>query len=147
MKKKLNVIQIKGVKGLMIAGLVVCCLIAGFIAFPGLIGMHIWNYIASYIIAMPQIGLFQGILLWAIILTSYFIFRKEKVVVCLKSSQSLSEEELKTVFADIKKQSMEDPILQAMMKAREAELKYKIQQNLEIKESDNNQNQDNTNIS
>ena len=42
---------------------------------------------------------------------------------------------------------MEDPILQAMMKAREAELKYKIQQNLEIKESDNNQNQDNTNIS
>lgn len=147
MKKNLNVIQIKGVKGLMIAGLVVCCLIAGFIAFPGLIGMHIWNYIASYIIAMPQIGLFQGILLWAIILTSYFIFRKEKVVVCLKSSQSLSEEELKTVFADIKKQSMEDPILQAMMKAREAELKYKIQQNLEIKESDNNQNQDNTNIS
>ena len=147
MKKNLNVIQIKGVKGLMIAGLVVCCLIAGFIAFPGLIGMHIWNYIASYIIAMPQIGLFQGILLWAIILTSYFIFRKEKVVVCLKSSQSLSEEELKTVFADIKKQSIEDPILQAMMKAREAELKYKIQQNLEIKESDNNQNQDNTNIS
>ena len=56
-------------------------------------------------------------------------------------------EELKTVFADIKNQSMEDSILQTMMKAREAELKYKIQQNLEIKESDNNQNQDNTNIS
>ena len=147
MKKNLNVIQIKGIKGLIIAGLVVCCLIAGFIAFPGFVGMHIWNYIASYIIAMPQIGLFQGILLWAIILTSYFIFRKEKVVVCLKSSQSLSEEELKTVFADIKKQSMEDSILQTMIKAREAELKYKIQQNLEIKESDNNQNQDNTNIS
>ena len=38
--------------------------------------------------------------------------------------EGLSEEELKAVFADIKKQSIEDPILHAMMKAREAELKY-----------------------
>ena len=69
-----------------------------------------------------------------ILAVSYFIFRKEKVVVCMKTPQALSEEELKTVFADIKKQSLEDPILHAMMKAREAELKYKAQQELEKKE-------------
>ena len=34
----------------------------------------------------------------------------------------------KAVFADIKKQSLEDPILKAMLKAREAELKYKAQE-------------------
>jgi len=67
-------------------------------------------------------------LLWGIILAAYFVFRKERVVVCMKSPQGLSEEELKAVFADIKKQSLEDPILQAMLKAREAELKYKAQE-------------------
>ena len=46
----------------------------------------------------------------------------------MKSPQGLSEEELKSVFADIKKQSLEDPILKAMLKAREAELKYKAQE-------------------
>ena len=132
MKKNLNVIQIKGVRGLIVAGMVVCCLIAGFIAFPGWVGMHLWNAMSAYVSGLPSIGLLQGILLWAIVLTSYFIFRKEKVVVCMKTPQSLSEDELKAVFADMKKQSLEDPILQAMMKAREAELKYKAQQELDL---------------
>ena len=50
----------------------------------------------------------------------------------MKSPQGLSEEELKAVFADVKRQSLEDPILQAMLKAREAELKYKEQKDVEI---------------
>ena len=129
MKRNLNVIQIKGIRGLILAGGVVCCLIAGFIVFPGWVGMTLWNLISAHIIGLPTIGLFQGLLLWGIILVSYFAFRKEKVVICVKNPQGLSEDELKKVFADIKKQSAEDPILQAMLKAREAELKYKIQEN------------------
>ena len=125
MKNKLNVIQIKGIRGLIIAGVVVCCLAAGFIGFPGLVLMKLWNLASEYLFAMPQIGIFQGVLLWGIILASYFAFRKERVVVCVKNPQGLSEEELKSVFADIKKQSQEDPILQAMLRARDAELKIK----------------------
>ena len=53
----------------------------------------------------------------------------------MKSPKGLDEEELKAVFADIKKQSIEDPILQAMLKAREAELKNKQQ---EEKNEENN---------
>ena len=128
MKKNLNIIQIKGVKGLIFAGIVVCCLFAGFIVFPGWVWMNIWNFIASKFTEIPSIGLFQGVLLWGIIVGTYFTFRKERVVVCVKNPQGLSEEELKSVFADIKKQSQEDPILQAMLKAREAELKIKSQE-------------------
>ena len=49
----------------------------------------------------------------------------------------MSEDELKAVFEDVKKQSKEDPILQAMLKAREAELKYKAQE--ELKNNDQEQ--------
>ena len=146
MKKKLNVIQIKGIRGLILAGFVVCCLAAGFIVFPGWVGMQVWNVVSTNTGAMPAIGLVQGVLLWGILAVSYFIFRKEKVVVCMKTPQGLSEDELKAVFADIKKQSLEDPILHAMMKAREAEMKYKAQQELDAHKIEKDVEQDSSKI-
>ena len=127
MKKNINVIQIKGIRGLIIAGFVVSCLIAGFIAFPGFVAMYLWNFIAQQLEQIPTIGIFQGVLLWGILVAAYFTFVKEKFVVCMKSPQGLNEEELKAVFADVKKQAEEDKIIQAMIKAREAELKIKQQ--------------------
>ena len=125
MKKNFNVIQIKGTRGIIMAMFIVSCLFAGFVVFPGWICMNVWTYFVNFEINCPTIGLFQGVLLWGIIVATYFIFRKERVVVCVKSPQGLDEEELKAVFADIKKQSQEDPVLKAMIKAREAELKIK----------------------
>ena len=146
MKKNINVIQIKGIRGLILAGFVVCCLIAGFVAFPGWLGMQIWNYTSSYFNNLPAIGLFQGILLWGIIIASYFTFRKERVVLCMMAPQGLSDEELKAVFADMQKQAMEDPILQAMMKAREAELKLKAtQQEQKVNEEEKTVTSDSSN--
>ena len=131
MKKNLNVIQIKGVKGLIMLVMVGCCLVAGFIVFPGWVAMNIWNVLAALVNNAPSIGIIQGVLLWGIIVASYFTFRKERVVVCMKTPQGLNEEELKAVFADIKKQTQDDKIIQAMLKARETELK------LNEKEEDN----------
>ena len=131
MKKNLNVIQIKGVKGLIMLVMVGCCLVAGFIVFPGWVAMNIWNVLVSLVNNAPSIGIIQGVLLWGIIVASYFTFRKERVVVCMKTPQGLNEEELKAVFADIKKQTQDDKIIQAMLKARETELK------LNEKEEDN----------
>jgi hypothetical protein len=125
MKKNFNVIQIKGFRGIIMAFFIVTCLVAGFIVFPGWLCMQIWNIIASYTLNVPSIALLQGVLLWGIIAATYFIFRKEKVVVCMRGQEGLSEEELKAVFANIKRQSQEDPFLQAMMRAREAELNIK----------------------
>ena len=142
MKKNLNIIQIKGIKGLIFAGFVVACLAAGFIAFPGWVCMQLWNIIASYTTSIPMIGILQGLLLWGILVVAYMVFRKERVVVCVKTPQGLSEEELKMVLADMKKQAQEDPMFQALMKAREAELKYKITNNAE-----NNEVIDSTNSS
>lgn len=136
MKKNINVIQIRGIKGLIIAGFIVCCLIAGFVVFPGIVAMTVWNFIASYTSQLPTIGIIQGILLWGIIAASYFVFRKEKLVVCMKSSQGLSEDELKSVFADIKKQAQDDKIIQTMLKARESELKLKEQEENSKTEND-----------
>jgi len=125
MKHNMNIIQIRGIRGLILTGCAICCLAVGFIGFPGWILMHLWNYAASYANMVPSIGIVQGILLWGIIIGIYLVCRKEKFVVCVKSPEGLSEDELKEVFADLKEQNAQEMIIKSMLKAREAELKLK----------------------
>ena len=138
MKKSFNVIQIKGFRGILYIAFIGICLAAGFGWFPGWICMNIWNYISAYTNAMPVINIFQGILLWGIIAVSYFVFRKEKHVVCMKASEELSEEELKAVFANIKQQMQNDIFVKNMFKAHEAELRIRNLSDTNIPLSDIN---------
>ena len=125
MKKNLNVIQVKGFRGILYLLFLGCCFVAGFGWFPGWTCMHLWNFAASYFSQIPSIGIVQGVLLWGILAASYFTFRKDKLVVCMRASEGLDEEELKAVFAEMKKQAQDDKFLQSMIKAHNAELKIK----------------------
>lgn len=125
MKHNLNVIQIRGIRGIILTVGAICCLAAGFIVFPGWVAMHIWNKFASLTGTIPLIGLIQGTLLWGIIIAAYFTFKKNSLVICVKSPEGLSEEELRSVFENVKGQSREDLIIKSMIKAREAELRLK----------------------
>ena len=137
MKKNFNVIQIKGIKGIIYIAFLGCCFVAGFGWFPGWVCMKAWNLLASYVIQIPSIGILQGLLLWGIIAASYFTFRKEKLVVCMKASDGLSEEELKAVFADMKKQAQNDTFIKNMLKAQNAELRIKNLSDSNIPKTDN----------
>ena len=125
MKRNFNVIQIKGFMGIVYLAFIGVCLAAGFGWFPGWVCMKLWNLGASYTVHLPAIGIFQGILLWAIIAASYFTFRKDKLVVFMNASEGLSEEELKAIFADMKKQVKDDLFIKNMMKSRDAELRIR----------------------
>ena len=125
MKHNMNVIEIRGIRGMILTGCAICCLAVGFIGFPGWILMQIWNYFASFSVNIPSIGIIQGVLLWGILIASYFTFRKNPLIVCVRTPKGLSEDELKSVFDDLKESSKEDLILKSMLKARETELKLK----------------------
>ena len=125
MKKNLNVIQIKGFRGILYIAFIGLCLAAGFGWFPGWLCMQTWNLLSGYFVQIPAIGIIQGMLLWAIISASYFTFRKDRLVVCMKASEGLSEEELKEVFADMKKHAQQDTFLKDLIKAQEAELRIR----------------------
>ena len=67
MKNKCTVIQINGFRGLLIAGFVLMCAVAGFIIFPAWCCQQLWNYIAEFAGSMPAMQLRHGALLWLII--------------------------------------------------------------------------------
>ena len=137
MKKGFNIIQIKGFRGILYLLFIGCCLTAGFGWFPGWICMKLWNLASECVVQIPSIGILQGILLWGIIAASYFTFRKEKLVVCMKASEGLSEEELKAVFADVRKIAQNETILKSMIKAHEAELRIRNLSDTDIQKTDN----------
>ena len=95
MKKKLRVIQINGFRGLCFALAVLTCLIAGFVVFPGVVAMVVWNIVATKTMLLPTLGIPQGVLLWGIMVVSYMIIKKRHFAVSFKTPTELSDEELK----------------------------------------------------
>lgn len=104
MKKNFRVIQINGFRGLFIAFFAISCLVAGFVAFPALLTMTAWNYLSATTSSFPQIGFGEGILLWAIIAFSLFIFNKKKFIVSFNAQQELTEDEVRAVVTKFKSQ-------------------------------------------
>ena len=126
MRRNARIIQINGFRGLLTALFIITCLAAGFIAFPGFVAMNIWNYFAGS--NVPQINLYQGILLWAIIFLTYFIATKQRVAVSFASPRELNEEELKTLMERVKMQSQARMINKMILKNLEEN--EKISQNV-----------------
>ncbi|MBP3924329.1 hypothetical protein J6E39_03715 [bacterium] len=115
MKKKAKVIQISGLRGFFIAGFIVVCLIAGFVAFPSIMLMHGWNYLSN-ILAIPSINAFQGGLLWALIAGSIYVLNdRRKFITTFRAPTELSDEELKRILKQAQMQS-QTKILNAMIK-------------------------------
>ena len=119
MRKKLRVIQINGFRGICMALGIVSCLIAGFVVFPGIVAMNIWNFISVKTALIPSLGLVQGMLLWGITVVTYMITKKNSLIVSFKAPTELTEEEIdevmKRVNFEAATQRMMDDIIKSGM--------------------------------
>lgn len=95
----MKVIKIDGIKGLITAVFMGVCLFAGFVMFPGLAAMYLWN---KYLVTFPVLNLFQGVLLWGMIVVSYGIIFGHGFAVSFKNTPELSEEELESIIKTAK---------------------------------------------
>lgn len=77
---------------------IVCCLFAGFVVFPGVVAMHLWNKYLVNLLSFPVLNLFQGVLLWGITAVSYFIISNGRLPVSFETPDSLSDAELNMIM-------------------------------------------------
>ena len=94
----MKIVQIDGIKGLITAGIVCICSFAGFVLFPGYVGMSLWNKYLAQAYMFPTLSLFQGILLWAILVISYFILDKKGFALSFRNTPELSDDELNSIL-------------------------------------------------
>ena len=99
MKKRTRIIQISGLRGILMMLFIVSCLAAGFIAFPAFVPMYAWNWSTQYF-AIPAINIYQGLMLWAIVAISGFIINdRKKFLVAFKTPDLPPITSLKVLFS------------------------------------------------
>lgn len=121
-KNNVRVIQINGLRGLLLTFFMISCLVAGFIAFPAFMSMNVWNYFAVKSGSMPLINLQEGILLWAIIVLCGFVFCKRKFIVSFSAEDELSESHVQRISSKVKEINspvQQDELNQEIKKAEE----------------------------
>lgn len=105
MRKNMRVIQISGFRGILMVVFIATCLAAGFIAFPAIVAMNAWNYVAKFI-AIPSINIVQGVLLWAIVALSGFIINdRKKYLFSFSPKTTLSDDEIQKILNNVKTHS------------------------------------------
>lgn len=105
MRKNAKIIQISGFRGLIFIAFVAVCLVAGFVVFPGLVGMCLWNNFLSEYLNLPEINILQGILLWSIVALIIYLSGSGRSVVQMKKAAQLNESEIRDLMDRIKTQS------------------------------------------
>ena len=134
-KRNDKIIQITGIRGLLMVCFIVACLVAGFIVFPGYVAMHIWNYIVSFTYVVPAINIYQGVLLWGIFAIIGFIINdKKRFLVAYKNPAQLSEEEMKKLMERVKLQSQARMLNSMIINAKD----YKDSKDLKVVENKEN---------
>lgn len=119
MKKRARVIQVSGLRGILMMLFIGVCLATGFVAFPAICAMKLWNY-ASNFAPLPLINFYQGLMLWAITaITGFLINDKKKFVVELKAPQQLSEKDMQKLMERVKVQSQAQVLNSMIMKSAE----------------------------
>ena len=133
MKRNAKIIQINGFRGLIMAMFIVTCLVAGFVIFPGSVAMNIWNHFATYI---PQLNLYQGVLLWTIVALIGFILNKQSFSVTFASPKELNDEEMNALMDRIKLQSQAKMLNEMMLKNLEEIQKEEVQEKVNPTENE-----------
>lgn len=137
-----KIIQIAGFRGLFMALFIGTCLAAGFIVFPAKAAVYMWNYAAVNYFSIPSINLYQGILLWAIIVLVCYIANNKKVVISFAQPAQLSEEEVKCLMERIKVQAKAKQLNTMILKSEEFKSHLEKDENENSETSDVSENTD-----
>ena len=140
----MKIIQINGFRGMIMAAFIVAGLISGFVACPGIITMRLWNhYLVPY--GLPVLDAFQGVLLWAIIVLTYYILTKGYMPVSFASPDDVTDKELALIMQRAKMRSQLRKMnakVMTMDKLEKEILSKKIEEDIENKLNNNEENSD-----
>jgi hypothetical protein len=97
-KHHFNVVQLHGLAGLLLLGILTAGMICGFIFFPIWVIMVGWNEIITNMLNLPTISYYQAFLLWICLALCSFLVLRNSVSVKVQSDDELEHEDLSGFF-------------------------------------------------
>lgn len=101
MNKNFKVIQLNGLSGLLLLGVVIAGLVCGFVLFPIWMIAVGWNAVIAQSFNGPDINYIQAALLWSIIAISLLMGLKNSVSFRVQKENDLNDVDLKKVVKSI----------------------------------------------
>lgn len=98
----MKIIQINGLRGILMMIFIISCLFAGFVIFPGFVSMNLWNHYLTGAFGFPVLNILQGVLLWGIIVLAYYALTKGYMPVSFSSPDKISDAELSMIMKNAK---------------------------------------------
>lgn len=138
MKKRPKIIQISGTKGILFLMFLTVCLFAGFVVFPARVAMHVWNFISSTYYIVPEINIWQGLMLWAIIAITAFIIDKPNKIISVHKSKELDDAEMEILMDRIRMQQQAQKLNAMLVKDLKILSKNKNSEKNEATEQNSN---------
>ena len=145
-KNNTKIIQIAGFRGLFMALFIGICLAAGFVVFPAKVAVYAWNYLALNYLSIPSINLFQGVLLWAIIVMVCYMANNNGMVISFAQPKQLSEEEMKHLMERIRLQAQARQLNTMVLKSEELKTLAQKQEMEKTADSEVSKNTDSKNL-
>lgn len=145
-KNNTKIIQIAGFRGLFMALFIGICLAAGFVVFPAKVAVYAWNYLALNYLSIPSINLFQGVLLWAIIVMVCYMANNNRMVISFAQPKQLSEEEMKHLMERIRLQAQARQLNTMVLKSEELKNLAQKQEMEKTADSEVSKNTDSKNL-
>ena len=113
----------------------VVCLFAGFVVFPGRVAQFLWNYTGSNYIMLPEISLWQGILLWAMVALSIYVMNGRKFAISFQQPSELNEEEMRFLMKRIEMHRQAQKLDAMILKSNDIKI---LKKNIEVPRSSEN---------
>ncbi len=115
-----DIIKYYGYHWVILGLFVVICLIAGFVVFPSLVFLYLFNKVSLFFTIIPKINLIGALLLWGIIFLSLYIGTKDLFVVSYQKGKKMSRKEIKEIMRGLRRQGITGKMVKN---------KYKIDKN------------------
>ena len=100
MKRRVKVVEINGLRGIIVVVYAIICAVAGFVLFPSWVLMHLWNFLGTHIYSLPQMNLIHGFMLYAMLILMYFATNSHKTCFGI-SSANLTNSHIASIMNDI----------------------------------------------
>lgn len=101
MKKNIKVIEINGLRGMLVVLYGLICAFAGFVVFPAWALMSLWNLCSVYVYNLPKMSIIHGFMLYVVFVLFYFATKSHKSCFGILSATDLSKSNIAAIMKDI----------------------------------------------
>jgi hypothetical protein len=102
MNKNFKVIQISGLSGILLVGIIFTGIFCGFMLFPIWVVMMAWNVAIASTFNAPVINYVQAALLWSAIILVLYILLKNSISIKIQKEDYFEQRDIKDIINEIK---------------------------------------------